>query len=36
MIEKEIGLNSKAEIEKYGIDKFNQKCRDSVLRYDKE
>ena len=36
MIEKEIGLNSKKEIEEYGIDKFNKAAQDSVLRYDKE
>lgn len=32
-IEKELGLSSKHEIENYGIAAFNQKCRDSVLRY---
>ncbi|MFY9487530.1 MAG: isoleucine--tRNA ligase [Solirubrobacterales bacterium] len=32
-IEKELGLSSKTEIEDYGIAAFNQKCRDSVLRY---
>src|SRR3990167_5169323 len=31
--EKELGLSSKAEIEKYGIANFNQKCRESVWRY---
>jgi isoleucyl-tRNA synthetase len=36
MIEKEIGLNSKAEIEDYGISKFNNKCKESVLKYDKD
>jgi isoleucyl-tRNA synthetase len=36
LIEKELGLNSKAEIEAYGIDKFNQAAKDSVLRYDKD
>jgi len=36
LIEKELGLNSKSEIEKYGIAKFNEACRDSVLRYVKE
>ncbi|MDA0734694.1 MAG: isoleucine--tRNA ligase [Chloroflexi bacterium] len=35
-IEKELGLSSKREIEEYGIEKFNQKCRDSVFRYVKE
>jgi isoleucyl-tRNA synthetase len=36
MIEKEIGLNSKKDIEEYGIDNFNKKCKESVLRYDKQ
>ena len=36
MIEKEIGLNSKKEIEEYGIDRFNKAAMESVLRYDKE
>ena len=36
MIEKELNLNSKKEIEEYGIDKFNQAAADSVLRYEKE
>ena len=36
LIEKEIGLNSKHEIENYGIDKFNEACRASVLRYTSE
>ena len=36
LIEKELGLNCKTDIEKYGIDKFNEACRASVLRYVKE
>ena len=36
LIEKELNLNSKAEIEEYGIDKFNQAAMDSVLRYDEQ
>jgi isoleucyl-tRNA synthetase len=32
-IERELGLASKHEIEQYGIEKFNAKCRESVLRY---
>ena len=32
-IERELGLSNKAEIEEYGIAKFNQQCRDSVMRY---
>ena len=35
-VEKELGLKSKADVEKYGIGKFNQKCRESVFRYVKE
>ena len=35
-IEKELGLSSKREIEEYGIEKFNQRCRESVFRYVKE
>ncbi len=36
LIEKEFGLNSRKDIEEYGIDKFNDACRASVLKYDKE
>lgn len=36
LIEKELDLSSKKDIEDYGIDKFNQKARDSVLRYEQE
>ena len=36
LIEKELGLNSKHEIENYGIDKFNEACRASVLKYTSE
>ncbi len=32
-IEKELGISSKAEIEEFGIDAFNSRCRESVLRY---
>ena len=32
-VEKELGLHSKHEIEAYGVAEFNQRCRDSVLRY---
>ncbi len=32
-IERELGLSSKAEIEEYGIERFNARCRDSVFRY---
>ena len=32
-VEKELGLTSKKEIEEYGVEKFNQKCRESVWQY---
>ncbi len=32
-VEKELGISSKEEIEKYGIAEFNAKCRESVFRY---
>lgn len=35
-VEKELGLESKEDIEAYGVEKFIQKCRVSVLRYVKE
>lgn len=34
LIEDEIGLNSKKEIENYGVEKFNEAAKGSVLRYD--
>ena len=33
LIEKELNLNSKTDIEKFGVANFNEACRDSVLRY---
>lgn len=36
LIEKELGINSKHEIEALGVDKFNEKCQESVLKYTKE
>ena len=36
LIEKELGLNSKHEIEALGCDKFNEACKASVLRYTAE
>ncbi|MCL1815683.1 MAG: isoleucine--tRNA ligase [Treponema sp.] len=36
LIEKELGLDSKSDIERYGVAKFNEACRASVLRYVKE
>lgn len=32
-VEKEIGINGKEEIEKYGIEPFIKKCRESVWKY---
>ncbi|MBR0032307.1 MAG: isoleucine--tRNA ligase [Treponema sp.] len=36
LIEKELGINSKHEIEALGVDKFNDKCKASVLKYTSE
>ncbi|MDR2246866.1 MAG: isoleucine--tRNA ligase [Treponema sp.] len=36
LIEKELGLNSKTDIERYGVAEFNEACRAAVLRYVKE
>jgi len=36
LIEKELGINSKHEIEEMGVDKFNEACKASVLRYTSE
>jgi isoleucyl-tRNA synthetase len=35
-VERELGISSKDEIETYGIAEFNQRCRESVLRYVEE
>jgi len=35
-VEKELGFSSKADIEDYGIAKFNARCRESVFRYVEE
>lgn len=35
-VEKQLGLSSKQGIEAYGIEPFNQKCRESVFTYEKE
>jgi isoleucyl-tRNA synthetase len=32
-VEKELGFNTKREIEEYGLDKFSQKCKERVERY---
>ncbi len=36
LVQKELGLNGKLDIEKFGIPQFNQECRKSVDRYTKE
>ena len=36
LIEKELGLDSKTDIERYGVAEFNEACRASVQRYVKE
>lgn len=33
-VEKQLQLKNKQDIEKYGIDKFNQKCKESVFQYE--
>jgi isoleucyl-tRNA synthetase len=35
-VERELGINSKADIEAYGIAEFNARCRESVFRYVEE
>jgi isoleucyl-tRNA synthetase len=35
-VERELGLNSKPEIEKYGLDRFARKCRDTVAYFAEE
>jgi isoleucyl-tRNA synthetase len=35
-VEKELGLKQKRDVEAYGIAKYNEKCRESVLRYVQE
>jgi isoleucyl-tRNA synthetase len=35
-VERELGLNSKREIEQYGLDKFARKCRDTVAYFTDE
>ncbi|MEK9147587.1 MAG: class I tRNA ligase family protein [Patescibacteria group bacterium] len=36
LIEKDLNLKNKKDIENFGIDKFNKSAKDSVLLYDKE
>ena len=35
-VEKELGVNSKADIERLGVAEFNQRCRENVLRYKED
>ena len=34
-VEKELGFNSKKDIEEYGIEEFNKKCKESVWKNEK-
>ena len=36
IIEKDLNLNTKKEIEEFGVDKFNEACRATVLKYARE
>ena len=33
-VEKRLGFDGKADIEKYGVQPFNEKCRESVMEYE--
>jgi len=35
-VERELGLKSKPEIEEFGVEEFNKRCRESVFRYVQE
>jgi isoleucyl-tRNA synthetase len=35
-VEKQLGIRSKDEIEKYGVTGFNKKCKESVFKYERE
>ncbi len=35
-VEKELGIDSKEEIQEYGLEEFNRMCKESVFRYEKE
>ena len=32
--EKQLGLHNKQDIEKYGVEEFNEKCKESVFKYE--
>ncbi|KKR30063.1 MAG: Isoleucine-tRNA ligase, partial [Parcubacteria group bacterium GW2011_GWC1_39_8] len=36
LVEKELGLDTKKDIEKFGIAEFNRRAKESVLRFEKE
>lgn len=36
IIEKQLGLNGRKDIEEYGVAKFNEACRSAVLQYESE
>ncbi len=36
LIQKELGVATKKDIEEYGVEKFNEAARESVFRYDEE
>jgi len=35
-VEKQLGFSSKPQIEQYGVEQFNKRCRESVFKYLKE
>lgn len=35
-VERDLGFSSKAEIEEYGVERFNARCRESIFAYLKE
>ena len=35
-VEKKLGLHNKQDIESYGVEDFNKKCKESVFEYEKE
>lgn len=35
-VEKKLGLHNKQDIEKYGVEKFNRQCKESVFEYEKD
>ena len=35
-VEKQLGISGKQEIEKYGVEEFIKKCKDSVFEYERQ